>query len=647
MLQSWAAGRLLSVKMILPMNATCRGPLVLLVGLLTLLPMPGWAIAPAAAGHLKLEAPVVQLRTATAAPRMVALLATTANHPAYLQLLDLSKPDAPSPRGTSPLPGTPTDLALSGDGQSALVVVQSDKSPSGLRDTSQISVLAFDLSQMEAPRLLWQRPVGAVPIVLAPDASAWARSEPTTALPIRWQTTIEWMDAARAPVTLPGTPARATQLARQGEWLAWSDPANSQLGVVRLGEPQANAVAAARHATRHLPHHCASALLDSGHLVIEDLRASRLGIYAPADRLPRLTSLPHEGTAHCTSLGQDTEGHLLIAGQAGQLRRVQIARPDAAVVDGQWQLPHGMTPRAASGVYLYATANDTLHVFRLDRGNAVDVDWAALDRTHQTIMARNAQALAGGEPKIKKAVLATLEQAGATLAPDSPIAGLAPRRAATILSDFGYLLSSDPTRYALAEFALKRANVLDPGNAAAAVRLADLWRAHLPLMSEAGKHAQRRNDITALYRRHLRLAGTAAAPHAKALAIGDPAQDLGDDLCMAVLRHARVGRLPEMLLTSAVNLPIGPTDPRRVDLVLTKATVTTPAMVYGFDATTDEPLEATDLPVPMGKAMPGGTLALATWRGMTQLLHYRDLRHPPTCAPGPQGKPSSVATRAP
>lgn len=598
------------------------------------LPGAGFAIAPAPAGQLTLAAPVAQLRAASQAPRLAALL-QAGGGPAGLLVLDAAGtepsqgPQLPVPRGflalgAAPNPPAAGALALSPDGRRALVLLLPE--PEKFNTATRHLLLALDLSEPDAPRELWRREPRARQVLLAPDAGAWAVSA-AAGTPGKWATTVSWLDAARPPVVVPDDSSVPVRLSAGARFLAWEGRA-SQLRVadLRAADPGATGAGIQEQSySFYGRHHCTVALLDSGHVLVEDERAPRLGLYAPGPGMPRTATLDHDGTRHCTAIAQDGTGNLLAAGAAGVLRRVNLSQPAGPLFNGQWQLPPGLTPLAASGALLYTAGGGTLRMFRLDRGNAVDVDWAALDTAHAAIMARHARALRQGRRDADATALAALEAAGAALAPDSPIRDLAPRRAAAILGDFGRLLAPDATRGALAEFALKRATVLDPGNAPAALNLADLWLARLPMLADLPRREQRLADIRAVYAKYLHAGGKPLARFA------DLAPPDAGDICEAIARHANAGQLARLVAHQAVNLML---DGQRVDLVFTtEGTARVPA-VHAFDAATDEPLEGKNIPEPGGEDLWGGDqLALVTWRGAAHVLHYRDLRHPVATAP--------------
>lgn len=610
------------------------------------LPGTGFAIAPAPAGQLALAAPVAQLRAASQAPRLAALLQAGGGQPAGLLVLDGPGPapdgalQPPAARGFLSLAvGAAGALALSPDGRRALVLLLPE--PEKFNTATRHLLLALDLSEPDAPRELWRRELRARQVLLAPGAGAWAASaaaaggdasstSDTPGKPDKWATTVTWLDAAHPPRVVPDDSTAPVQLSAGASFLAWEGHSNQlRVADLRAASPDSASVQEQGY-TFYGRHHCTVALLDNGHVLVEDERAQRLGVYAPGPGMPRTATLDHDGTRHCAAIAQDGAGNLLAAGAAGVLRRVNLAQPAHPFFNGQWQLPPGLTPLAAAGALLYTARGNTLHMFRLDRGNAVDVDWAALARAHQAIMAHHAQARREGRKDADAAALAALEAAGAALAPDSPIQGLAPRRAAAILGDFGRLLAPDTTRGALAEFALKRATVLDPDNATAALNLADLWLAQWPALADLSRREQRGAQIWAAYTKYLHAGGKPIARFASlAPPQGQPRQ--AGDLCDAIARHANAGELARLVAHQALNVVL---DGQRVDLVFTtEGTAHVPA-VYAFDAATDEPLEGKDIPEPGGEDLWGGDrLALATWRGAAHVLHYRDLRHPVATAP--------------
>lgn len=578
------------------------------------------AAAPTLIGKVDLRAPPYALSVSSDGKRAVALLERSADAAAGLVVIDTSVPSAPVARGF--LPGVSgIDLALGHDGESALVLVRLEEQK--YNTATRHEVVAIDVSAPDAPKVAWRRELMAQQVVLAPDAAAYAASEPPPETDGRWQSKVIWLDATRPAVTVEGDRHAPfyMEISAGGAFLATGSASDLRIVELRADQP----VVYEQEHVSYRRYHCLAAVLRDGHVVVDDERAPRLGIYAPQDAVPRVSVLPHDAARLCHRLNADADqgGGVILADHTGRLRRVDLRRPARATLAGSWQLPLAAAPLAAAGSLLYAGAeprSNALRVFRLDPAAAGSVDWPALGAAHRKVMDRYNQELRESNPLAFLRAPQRLEEAGVLQALDAPVTRISPQRAAAILNDYGFLAWKTDPNYA--EAALRRAIALDPERALARLNLADGLRERLPGLSDPATRAKRVAEIQALYRKYLALGGKTTDNIEDFLKLAE-LQPEDSDICHAIARYANAGRLAELVLHTATNVRAGE---RQLDLFIAYEGSAQMPAVYAFDSDTDIPYPVA---VPGEEPLLGGdALGVVVHPDTAHLLYFRGLRHP-------------------
>lgn len=463
------------------------------------------AAAPTPVGKIELNAPLAALRASWDGKRAVALLLGSEDRPGGLAVIDTSTPQAPIARGF--LADVSGSLVVAPDGRRALIVTQLEEEK--FNTATRHEVIAVDISDADRPKVAWRRESAARSVVLAPDATAYAASEPVRSKEGMWRTTINWVSGNRPALIVEESPYAPAdmQLSAGGTFLATPSFGN-QLRIVDLRS--AEPIVYEQEYVFYQRYKCMVAVLRDGHVVIDDNRAPRLGIYAPGDDdVLRAGVLLHDASEHCQQLDADPDGgSLILAVDPGRLRRVDMRQPSRPVLTGTWQLPLSTYPRSVAGSLLYAAAGphgSELQIFRLDVPAASSVDWVALAAVHRAAMDRYNRELRERKPVPDFKALRQLEDAGVVQALDAPLSGISPQRAAAILNDYGFLAFRVQPN--LAEVALRRAMDLDPNRALAALNLADGLRERLSAWSDPATTPARVSEIGHLYRKYLASGG--------------------------------------------------------------------------------------------------------------------------------------------
>jgi len=382
--------------------------------------------------------------------------------------------------------------------------------------------------------------------------------------------------------------------------------------------------------TPYQRYDCIAAVLKSGHVLVEDTRIPRLGIYAPEANIPRAATLAHDGNKHCERLDVRTAGNLIVAGDigSGRVYSIDLRNPGKPAFGDFWQFPVNTYPKAVAGPLAYATTGaheGQLQVFRLDVAGSAAVDWAALDAAHRAVMDRYNQELQEGKLVPHSRAALDLEWAGVRQALQAPVEGISTQRAAAIFNDYGFLAANGGVASSSAEHALRRAMELDPNRVLVALNLADVLRSRLSALTDTSAKQHRMLEIRALYSKYLELGGKSNARIVSFMK-GSEFQGSDGDICSAIPTFANVGRLQEWIAQSATNIKAGDL---RIDIAFaTEGTVNVPTM-HAFDAETDFPLQDDALPAPWEDDVGGGDkLGLIVYRDMAHVLYYRDFRHP-------------------
>lgn len=590
--------------------------------LLLFLPCISLAAVPSLVGVIDLGALVASARVSADGKMVVAMAKASGGRPAGMMVIDTSDPERPLRRGFLPVFG---DLALSSDGRHGLVVVQMEKGQ--FAKAARREIVAVDLTDPDNPKERSRRELLARSVALAADASAYAVSRPTKGKKNPWETAVARIDGGRPEMVVDEDldSTYEMSLSAGAGFLAIPEYGRLRLVDMRSGKP----IVYQQDYT--FLNRCASilAVLESGHIIVEDGRIPRLAVYAPDKRIPRTAAVAHDGDGYCTRLSfNGAGGSILLAGSApDRIDRVDFRPPDKLSFGDSWQLPPGISPLAATQTLLFASGNNNrkFQIYRLDVPVPPSADWKALDEAHRVAKA------AYDEDLRKSAILPYLravnylQDAGILRALDAPVEGTSAKRAALILNDFGFWASKDAFRAPQAERALRRAVSLDPRRAVAWLNLGDLLRDRLSALTSFSAKQELASEIRSCYRKYLELGGKSSA-HIEAF-VKEPSGGAGD-VCSAVAAYANAGRLKELVSSSASGVRMGG---RRVDLYfVTEGTAHVPT-VYAFDSTNDFPLKEDVIAVPGSDRFWGGDeLGLVVYGDAMQVLHYRDFRHPVT-----------------
>ena len=584
-----------------------------------------FAATPAMVGKVDLGAPVTQLRASADGKLAVAFLQPSGDLPWGLRVIDTSVPEKPVPRGFIGA-ASPALVVLAPDGRQALLLAEVEKKEHNTETRHEI--VAIDLSNPDAPKPSWRREILAREVVLADDARAYAASQRSKTQEGRWQTAITWVSGERpdAVAEEPEWSQPDMMFSEGARFLAFLQLRN-QLRILDLRDT--SPVLYEQGFSAYQRYDCIAAVLESGHVLVEDTRIPRLGVYAPEANIPRAATLAHDGNKHCERLDVRTAGNLIVASEIGSSRvyRIDLRNPGKPAFSGFWQFPVNTYPKAVAGPLAYATAGAhgrQIQIFRLDVAGSPAVDWAALDAAHRSAMDRYNEELQEGRlaPHIRAAL--DLESAGVRQALEAPTEGISAQRAAAIFNDYGFLAAKSAVTLTSAELALRRAMELDPNRALAALNLADVLRNRLSALTDTAGQ-QRMSEIQALYSKYLELGGKSNA-RIESFMKGRTGWGADGDICIAIARYANAGRLQEWVAKSVTNINAGE---RRIDIAFaTEGTAHVPT-TYAFDAETDFPLEEDAISNPWEEGLWGGDeLGMIVYRDMAHILHYVDFRHP-------------------
>jgi hypothetical protein len=590
-----------------------------------------YAATPQLVDKIRLDAPIVSGKTSEDARRIVIQTQGSDGRSPRLQIFEKADALRYEQRGFIALEGN-GEFVLSPDGQRALVHLLNEKQQ--YNKATRHLIIEIDLTRPAAPAEANRREVTARKVVLAPDASSYATSQPSERAG-RWQTRVQWVGNPRDPLILEESDyVQPERLSSGGRFLLYAK-FNQELQVLDV-----QGVKPVKHEQPYSGfqrYRCVVALLEDGKILVEDARTPRLGLYTASAGVPRIAVLEHTGENHCSVLSASASSReLVMAIHAGELRKVDLRRPETPKFAGDWRLSAKTYPLAVAQNNLFAAAGERgqeLHFFQLEPASAPAIVWSELEAAYQTIMAQYHE-----ETKAKKPIpyfnaVRRLEEAGVPIAIDSPVKGISPQRAAAMFNDYGFLLGKMADRKAIAERFLKRAIALDPRRAVAYLNLADLQQQTLSRHTNWKDKEARSREVANNYRKFVALGGKATESIASFLR-GDLRNRDVNDFCGAIANYADAGRLGEIVTGTGINISMGG---RKVDLVFTtEGTAHVPAM-YAFDATTDEPLR--DEPLQEVKEPPllppdsenlwgGDNLGLLAYRNGAHILYYRDLAHP-------------------
>lgn len=278
--------------------------------LLIALPTICSAAAPALLGAIDVQAPITQIRVTSDGKRVVALVQPLGNKQWEMRIIDTSHPEMPILKGS--LNSGPGNLALALDGQYALVLVQPESGKFGA--TTSHEIIAVDLSNPYEPKERWRRIILARKVILADDASAYAASQPSHLKQDRWQTTVTWVNSERPETIVEEAEHSSGEMhfSDRASFLVFSQFAQSS-NQFRLSDLRDKKPVLFEQGYTFLQRHgCTPTTLETGHIIVEDERAPRLGIYAPQSGIPRIATVDHDGVKHCTRLSVTPVGGSLV-----------------------------------------------------------------------------------------------------------------------------------------------------------------------------------------------------------------------------------------------------------------------------------------------------------------------------------------------
>ncbi|OGP94243.1 MAG: hypothetical protein A2Z19_05085 [Deltaproteobacteria bacterium RBG_16_54_18] len=601
------------------------------------------AAVPTLIGTIDLNAPITQLRVTPDGKRAVVMLQPSGNQSWGMRVIDTSNPQKPILKGFLDVLGK---LALSPDGRQALILKEIEKEK---YDTpTRHEIIAIDLSNPDSPKVQWRREILARKVVLADDASAYAASMPSKIEPKPgegkiWQTVISWTrnDRPESVVEEAKHTYGDMHLSDRATFLLLPQHKRQfRLFDLRAKEP----ILYEQGFTSFYRYGSLLGFLESGHIIVEDTRAPRIGVYAPQKGIPRIATLTHDIGNYCTRLNLNETGTALILDNTslniisprGRVDRIDVQLPEKISFSGSWQLPPATYPKAATQTYLFATGGDhgrEMKIFHLDVSTLSTpsiVDWNSLEAAHRDTMDRYNRDIREKKPIPYHYAINRLEEAGVQQALDATVEGISNKKAAVILNDYGFLTFKENANSKLAETALRRAIVLDPERAITRLNLADMLRARLSFLTDFSAKQKQLSEIKALYQKYLALGGKSNA-RIESILKDETDRIASGNICRAIASYANAGRLEELVSGIGINIKVGE---RRLDFVFsTEGTAHVPVM-YVFDAKTDFPLKDDEISIPDANELGGGDeLGLVVYRDAAHILHYRDFRHPVATTP--------------
>ena len=326
---------------------------------------------PAPGGALRLDSPVALGRATATGGLFVVLLEGGKDQPGGLQIIDAADSRQPRLRGFLALPGA-KQLAVAADGKLALAVVPQSELPYGKEVAFQ--VIALDLTNPDVPKEAWRETVTTTRVTLAPGATAFAYSR-----------VVDRDKGIRETIVVP-TADRQSRTALRDLWF-YSDTATfspsgklitfktgGSLSLWDLRAPKPQAFEQASTSFERYQYGCITAVLDNGHVVMQDARAPRLGIYRATAALPRISTVPLDQEPDCPRLDANgPDKAMILSGLKGQLWRIDLSKPQQPGIEKKLQLPAQTQALAASGKLLLA----------LDTIDKHQVRFFSLDKAHK------------------------------------------------------------------------------------------------------------------------------------------------------------------------------------------------------------------------------------------------------------------------
>ena len=507
--------------------------------------------------------------------------------------------------------------------------------------SATISSKPFDLADPDRPKEAWRRSIPAFKVVLAPNGLGYAALLPSgkagTPGRIPARIDVHWVDGLHDGKTIEDDEAGLAipAFSSRGSMLLLNVGGYLKVFDLRLDKP----IAIQQTRYSEVDQYICPQVLESGNVVVRSAQWPRLEILALRPELPRVAAVPFErdpaSENACADVMGSAENAIYLKGWNDSIAEVDLIRAEAPTVSRVWSMRANVWPAGVDGAnHLFAYGGNRLNqfvIYDLNDSIAAHVDWAALADAHEHalhIYDESKNPLRGQDARN------ILEQANVQRALDAPVEGIAPRKAAAILNDYGFLIAKpwisrtdawSDREPPPAEPYLRRSIELDRGRAIAYLNLADLLRNGLGDTIEWEKKSAKIAEVEQLYRRYLVLGGAANAS-IDAFLQGDLGKSNPEDICGAIAAYANAGRLNELVSFRPLGAAVGS---RKVDIVFSEQGTSHSPTASAFDASTGEPVsEFVEIPADEEHLWGGDQLALVTYHDITQIIHLKDMRHP-------------------
>ncbi len=559
--------------------------------------------------------------------RQAPVLVVCVGKPCTLTLLDISNPNQPKRRGKVALEKPPSSLALDANGGFGVAVLSPDQAKPN--ETLRHVVVGLDLTLPDAAAIAWRKEIDAVQVRALPDAKAVL----TTILVPKpgFSPTLEFLvtptekagmgSSRRVAETTHYSPPTIVA-SSDGRYLAWSNLGWDLTGVEVAGQSSTTFQQMNKNGT-FTRYDKVLAVLNSGHVLVRDLRSPSIGVYALAEDMPRRGFVDLESDdGYGAAIPTQGQSPVFVSHTLnGTIEELDVGMPSQPRLKERWSLPPSTFPIAVGrDRHLYATSGSSIAVIRLQKPTTAPLDWSHFEKVHAEAM----QTLAGqkSRPEFLRELDANhvLDRGRFQEALNLPIWNISPKRAAMLLNDYGYL-NGRRGRQVLAEAALRRAIELDPARQAAYLNLADTLRVRL-----ADKTGQSRvkaaAEIERHYRRYLKLGGK-ATPAIAAFLGANPSRTAQQDSCSGIADYANSGNLTD-LFVSGKRIEAGG---RRIQVAVSYQGTAHVPNLDAWDAKTDFPIDIST-PAADDSLWGGDHLGLVAFGNDVHVLHYRDKRYP-------------------
>jgi hypothetical protein len=597
-----------------------------------LLATPGFSLAavPLLVSQLQLPRVPELVRAASDGRRVIAVLSRgKGDKEQQVLVMDVDASFTPHIVGTFNVEGQTEQLRLAPDGRHAALLTRTIEA-AAVDQTHELALWNFN--DLTKPVREWHIAIAGwgmnAPgrIAIARDAATYAFSRPSETGSFHSQIIVGTLGGVRPDVLIDEEVYQPSlELSADGHFLAIGrNPFAVERAILldlRVAPPVRYAQGETFYSDRY---QCMAAVLASGHLVLEDRRAPRVGIYAPETGMPKVSTISHGDGNSCDIADVDRESHTIVLSDDQNIRRINVQDLKKPQITGVWRLPFGIgRPVVAGNILFAAKANpNMLAVFRLDQVEDDAINWQLLDQAYKKMLADRTDS---SIPRFQRDFTAvnSLQAAGVRQALSVAVRDISPKRAAAIFNDYGFLAAKIKTDQINAELALRRAIQLDPDRTIAYLNLADLLRSRLSGVAAFKAKASATREVVALYRTYVTKDGE---KHTDIDSYINAVETQPDNMntCDAVASYANTGRLGELIADSAIDADV---NGHRIDFVsTTEGTSHTPTF-YAFDADTDFPVNiAADMPW-ADELWGGDQLGLLLYHD-AHIIHYRDAAHP-------------------